>query len=169
MKRTFVHKLWAPALILSLVIIATTFTIDNANPPRPEGTGGAFPPGAAGEGPPVDRQGPVVNWDLPVENAGIFPAEERPILISALASDNLAVAQVTFSRWDPVQNVWIDILRDEAPPYQGRLDPRALNYGPNQLVVQAADASGNTSDRATIWIFRLGPFQHTFLPSVFRR
>jgi hypothetical protein len=105
--------------------------------------------------PPADTQPPDVVWTAPVGNGGVYAVTgTENVTLAVTATDDTAVTQVTFSRWDAAGEQWITIDIDASAPYQASLASSALNNGWNQINAVAHDAAGNVSPGAHIWLYR---------------
>ncbi|HEX7975457.1 MAG TPA: Ig-like domain-containing protein [Anaerolineales bacterium] len=122
---------------------------------------------ATGEITVLDLQSPIVFWMTPVKTGEVYNASnnmEEIISLSVDATDNVAVDQVLYYRWDAVNNEYITIAEVPSPPYRVDLAISSLNPGWNQIFVRAEDTSGNWSNRIWIWVL----IHRTFLPAAIR-
>lgn len=104
----------------------------------------------------VDSEIPEVSWLSPAldeESINVF--DDEIIRLEASASDNMGIASVRFYRWDAVKLLYVEIGMVYAAPYRWDLDTNQLNWGPNQINVEAYDVYGNVSHRSHIWVYKL--------------
>jgi len=106
---------------------------------------------------PPDYEAPSVDWLEPVVNEGVHDVVNEFVYLKATASDNVGVDYVNFSRWDAVNEVFVEIGNVYTEPYGIYLDCSSLNLGWNQINVYSVDTSGNSSDTKYIWLFRNEP------------
>jgi len=108
------------------------------------------PPGA------IDLEAPVVRWIAPVLVGEQYTLREgESVLIEVEASDNDAIAQVTFLRWDAVHELYVTLGILDMPPFHIEIDASTLNPNWNQVFVFASDLAGNKSEIPFIWIYKL--------------
>lgn len=104
----------------------------------------------------IDREAPIVRWIAPVlvgERHNLHEGES--VVLEVEASDNDTIAQVTFFRWDAVNEVYVTLGILDMPPFQIEINASTLNPNWNQVFVTASDLAGNKSDRTYIWIYKL--------------
>jgi hypothetical protein len=104
----------------------------------------------------IDREAPVVRWIGPVhvgERHNLHEGES--VRLEVEASDNDTIAQVTFLRWDAVNELYVTLGILDKPPFQIEIDASTLNPNWNQVFVFASDPAGNKSDNTFIWIYKL--------------
>lgn len=106
---------------------------------------------------PPDYEAPSVDWLEPVGNEGAHDVVNEFVYLKATASDNVGVDYVNFSRWDAVNEVFVEVGNVYTEPYGIYLDCSSLNLGWNQINVYSVDTSGNISDTKYIWLFRNEP------------
>ncbi|HEX6304258.1 MAG TPA: Ig-like domain-containing protein [Anaerolineales bacterium] len=110
----------------------------------------------------ADTEVPSVSWLSPVVDHGVISVyDDEVIPLEASASDNMSIASVLFYRWDALKLVNVEIGIVYAPPYRWELNASELNWGPNQINVNAYDVYGNVSERSHIWVYKLW---RVFLP-----
>ena len=113
----------------------------------------------------VDQVDPTVDWVSPVGTGQTIFVTNEILVLSATASDNLAVDRVRFRRWDAVNMHYVELGEVFNPPYSVTLDTSTLNYAFNQINVDAYDTAGNLSERKFIWLYREAKL---YLPMVIR-
>ncbi len=102
----------------------------------------------------VDWTVPVVNWEKPVPNGGLYLAFGGKVTLEASASDNDQVAKVEFRLWDhrcgvgnPPPGCWVSIGYDTTYPYQVQFNTSVLAVNdPYQVFVVGVDRAGNVSN-----------------------
>ena len=110
----------------------------------------------------ADTEVPSVSWLSPVVDHGVISVyDDEVIHLEVSASDNMSIASVLFYRWDAVKLVNVEIGIVYTPPYRWDLNTSELNWGPNQINVNAYDVYGNVSERSHIWVYKLW---RVFLP-----
>jgi len=93
-----------------------------------------------------DTQPPIIQWLQPqVDNNRIYQVVNPTVTLEITATDNVAVDRVRFSRWDPVNNIYVNIASIQVAPYLWQLDTSTLVLGFNQVYARAFDPSGNDS------------------------
>ncbi len=90
-----------------------------------------------------DTQAPTVNWTAPVGNDQTAHCTSGTVTLAADASDNVAVANVIFWRWDGPTSKWIELASVSSAPYQTTIDCTSVNLGQNGMYAQAYDKAGN--------------------------
>jgi hypothetical protein len=137
-----------------------------STPPAPTSTPPV--PSQTPSDPAIDQEAPTVYWTAPVlagERYDLLEGEQ--VSLEVEASDNVSLAQVTFQRWDAVNEQYITLGILEQPPFQITVNASSLNPEWNQVFVVATDLAGNTSERAYIWLYKLVPDQlpnQTYIP-----
>jgi uncharacterized repeat protein (TIGR01451 family) len=99
----------------------------------------------------VDSVPPLVNWERPVQNGGIYRSLGGLVTLEASATDDDQVAWVEFRLWDHLwnnhQGRWVIIGTDSTYPYQVPFDSDILVVGElYQMFVLASDRAGNVSN-----------------------
>lgn len=116
-----------------------------------------------------DMELPQVEWVSPVANGEVYPVNvDEWVELEAAATDNGALTEVQFYRWDAVLNLYMDIEAAEAAPYRVELFTGDLNREWNQVFVRAIDTAGNMSDRAGIWLYLIPPTYTYYFPVIFQ-
>lgn len=100
----------------------------------------------------VDSVPPVLNWEKPVHNGGLYTSYGGDVLLEASAADeDDLVANVEFLLWDHLSNPphgsYVSLGIDDIFPYQALFDSNILV--PNvsyQLFVRGTDRAGNISN-----------------------
>ncbi len=59
--------------------------------------------------PSADTSPPAITWTQPIGNQQVHSVSNGVMSLEIAASDNVAVTQVNFSRWDAVGEVWVDL------------------------------------------------------------
>ncbi|MBM3190482.1 MAG: hypothetical protein FJZ90_17425, partial [Chloroflexi bacterium] len=103
--------------------------------------------------PPQDSESPQLKWVKPVGDGEVYEVTTQSVLLEVSATDNVGVARVHFSRWDAVNQRWVELGDDETSPYQATLDVSTLNLGWNQVNATANDSAGNWATKY-IWLNR---------------
>jgi glucose/arabinose dehydrogenase len=114
------------AVLLATAVLAVSCNGDNSRMPR-------------------DIQPPTVTITAPANFEGIFA--DRPLIVSANATDNVGVANVEFQ----VDGVAAGAAQT-APPYSVSVDPTAYASGQHVLRARASDAAGNQSPWASVTV-----------------
>jgi len=108
----------------------------------------------AGPNAPSDTTPPSVYWILPVGDGQVYNVASGIVGLEVSATDaNPGVEVIDFERWDAVNNVWVYLGYDDAPPYQGSVDVNTLNPEWNQINANAYDGDGNWATKF-IWIYK---------------
>jgi uncharacterized repeat protein (TIGR01451 family) len=104
-----------------------------------------------------DNQKPTVSWLQPVLNGQRLNVGCEVVRLQVSATDNLAIQEVDFYRWDPYYGPsggYVDIGHDSSVPYQWDLNTCNLATTWNQIFARSQDTYGNLSDRQFIWLYR---------------
>jgi hypothetical protein len=119
----------------------------------------------------LDATAPVVAWSGEFSQGGIYHVNAGFILLTASASDNHALREVVFYRWDAVNEVFINMGSDVQAPYELEIDAGGLNPEWNQVYIRAYDTFDNSSATPYIWLYRqIAAIEHReFLPVVIQR
>jgi VCBS repeat-containing protein len=112
----------------------------------------------------IDTGIPQVTWLEPVQHGGqiYVPQPNEKIPLSFTATDNISISRVELFRWDAIRKVTVMIANLNHEPYFFELDSRQLNFGWNQIFIQAFDEAGNANDYQDpskggfFWIYRYG-------------
>ncbi len=118
----------------------------------------------------VDRVDPSVDWISPVSNGKQLDItnddEDKIIQLEANPNDSkTGIERVYFYRWDARANANVAIGTVYTDPFRIDFDTKVLNYGFNQINVEAYDIAGNKSDYSFIWLYR---YSYLYMPSVSR-
>jgi hypothetical protein len=125
----------------------------------------------------LDVEKPALDWIVPGPDGEILALNQEAVDLEVSAGDNQGVQQVWFYRWDPLQEVYLEIGSVYTAPYRIQLETSQLSAEWNQIFARAFDASGNPSERGFIWLVQptvaqdLEPeqsLQYFFLPGLFR-
>lgn len=115
-----------------------------------------------------DLESPTLSWILPVPDENIYDVKCDIVRLEVDATDNVEVQSVNFYRWDILvgtDGAYVDIGSDGSAPYQWDFSTCDLNPKYNQVFATAIDASGNTSIRKRILLYRTNTI---FMPLVNR-
>jgi VCBS repeat-containing protein len=111
----------------------------------------------------IDTGIPHVEWLEPVQQGGqiYIPQPNETIPLSITATDNIGISHVDIFRWDAIRGVRVMIANLSHGPFHVDLDSRQLNFGWNQIFIQAFDEAGNFNDLdpskgGSFWIYRYG-------------
>ncbi len=115
--------------------------------------------------PQAEPDNPVVRWLLPVAEGEGLTVTTQFVHLLVTATDTSGIEKVIFSRWDTVLLQYVDIGTDTAFPYEWNLDTTTLNFGWNQIDVQASDPLENVSDKLHIFLYRPAVFS-VYIPLV---
>jgi hypothetical protein len=90
--------------------------------------------------------------------------------VEVLGAD-VPVQYVRFSRWDTIQQEYVVIGVDDAPPYQSEMDSQSLDPGWSQLLAEAFDETGDRLAGSWIFIYKSRctyflPFVENYLSSM---
>lgn len=114
----------------------------------------------------ADTEAPSVTWLAPVSGGDFLDVYDNEVIVlEVAAADNLGVASVRFKRWDALKSYYVEIGMVYAPPYRWELNTHDLNWGYNQINVEAYDIYGNVSDFAYIFLTKL---RQVYLPMIGR-
>jgi hypothetical protein len=123
----------------------------------------------------LDVEKPALDWIAPGPDGEILALNQEAVDLEVSAGDNQGVQQVWFYRWDPLQEVYLEIGSVYTAPYRIQLETSQLSAEWNQIFARAFDASGNPSERGFIWLVQPTvveeikpeqPFLKFFLPSL---
>jgi uncharacterized repeat protein (TIGR01451 family) len=90
---------------------------------------------------------PVVNWERPSKNGGLFLTFGGYVTLEASATDAGGIERVEFRYWNHKENEWVTIGSAYTYPFQVQFDSNVLGVNdPYQVFVVAADRAGNVSD-----------------------
>jgi hypothetical protein len=116
----------------------------------------------------ADQEAPTVQWVAPVLAAERYDIREgEQVILEVEASDNGNLSQVTFQRWDAVNERYIALANLAQPPFRVTVSASDLNPAWNQVFVKAMDAAGNSSERSHIWLYKVdegGISRRVYLP-----
>jgi len=110
----------------------------------------------------------ITQWLQPqVDINRIYYVVGPIVTLEVTATDNVAVDQVRFSRWDPNYKKYVNIASIQVAPYLWQLDTSSLVLGFNQVYARAYDLSGNDSGQGNfIWL--VVETRWLYLPMVIR-
>lgn len=106
--------------------------------------------------PPPDTSPPTISWTQPIGNQQVHPVTNGPVSLEVTATDDIAVAQVSFSRWDALSELWVDLATVTTSPYGTTIEAATLDPDWNYISASAADRAGNTAGDY-IWVLRQQP------------
>ena len=116
--------------------------------------------------PVVDNVAPTVRWVAPVLKDQRYDVHQgEQVVLEAEASDNIAIQQVSFQRWDALNLQYVYLGTVNQAPYRTTISASPLNPGWNQVSTVAVDTAGNRSDYPVIWLYKLAEVTDlVFLP-----
>lgn len=111
---------------------------------------------------PPDTTPPSESFTSPTTNGSSAPCytgggNAGSVLLAVDATDNVAVAYVTFFRWDNASANWIALSTPTAPPYQFTLDCATLQLGANDIDAMAVDTSNNFTNQSINLDYEVDP------------
>jgi hypothetical protein len=120
----------------------------------PAGNGTATPTATATATAVPDITPPTLTWINPVADGEVYTVDGEAVQLEVSATDDTAVAEVQFHRWDAASASWVLIAAERSAPYRAALAADQLTTAWVQVVARAYDTSGNPSDLVHIWLRR---------------
>lgn len=87
-------------------------------------------------------------------NEQIYTFAGETVQLEVAASDDVAIADVHFYRWDAADETWRLLGVAQSAPFRRNLDTSTLADEWNQIVALAYDTAGNESAHVHIWLRR---------------
>jgi hypothetical protein len=108
-----------------------------------------------------DQVPPVIISLSPIAIGETGVMQGEVVTISVEVFDDFWTECVSILRWDPYIEQHIPMGDDCQEPYTMDIENTSLNYGWNQIFIQASDSVGNLSEYVFFWLIRA---RFTFIP-----